>query len=102
MNILLKMIVFIGQINNIIQQQKVQVIEQRKEAFCMPAQWTVNFVGQMHYYSISKKKLSKKLGFSPEYTGKLLKMDYPPKGTEQKFKEALADLIQQQEKSRPA
>ena len=39
---------------------------------CMPAQWTSRIIAVMHMQSISKKELAHKLGYTPEWVGKVL------------------------------
>ena len=60
----------------------------------MPAQWTVELVGQMHKYKITKKQLAEKLGVTPEYLSMVINGHRSPAGAEEKFRAALDELVQ--------
>lgn len=59
----------------------------------MAAQWTAEVVGKMHLNNISIKALAAQLGYSHEYTGKVLSGKRMPKKAECQFKQALDELI---------
>lgn len=59
----------------------------------MPAQWTGDLVGQMHKHKISKSQLAEHMGLSREYVSMVLNGHRDPAGAEQKFRTALAELI---------
>ena len=61
----------------------------------MPAQWTGEFVGKMHLNNVSKKDLAKQLNCSAEYVSMVLNGKRNPKGAEQRFRQALAEMIQE-------
>ena len=60
----------------------------------MPAQWTGDLVGQMHKHKITKGQLAEKMGLSREYVSMVLNGHRDPAGAEEKFRTALAELIQ--------
>ena len=64
----------------------------------MPEQWTGDIVGKMHNYRISYDDLSEKLGYAKGYISMVLNGHRKPKGAEQKFRQALDELIQQKQK----
>jgi len=61
----------------------------------MIEQWTGGIVAKMHNHGILKKELAQKLGFSPEYTGKVLNGKVHPKRAEQAFKKAVDEIIEE-------
>lgn len=65
----------------------------------MIEQWTSEIISEMHTNRILKKDLAKKLGYSPEYTGKVLNGKVFPKKAEKTFRQALDELIQQKRKT---
>ena len=66
----------------------------------MPAQWTSRIIAVMHMQSISKKELAHKLGYTPEWVGKVLNGKRTPEGAEARFRAALDELIQEKKEIR--
>ena len=64
----------------------------------MPAQWTADVIGEMHLKKISKKQLAKHIGVTPEYISMVLNGHREPIGAEEKFREALKQIIENQAK----
>lgn len=58
----------------------------------MPAQWTAEVIGQMHLYGITAVQLAAELGWHPKYLSKVLNSENPPKGAEEKVRNALERL----------
>lgn len=65
----------------------------------MPEQWTASFIGEMHLNRIKQTELATALGFTPEYVCAVLNGNRSPKGAEQKFRGALAQIIAQRSQS---
>lgn len=61
----------------------------------MPAQWTGDVVGQMHLYHITKRELADGLGVTPEYVSMVLNGHREPGRAEERFRAALARLIEE-------
>lgn len=61
----------------------------------MPAQWTADLIGKMHAYRITQAELANQLGYTPQYVSTVLNGKREPEAAEQKFKSALALLIEQ-------
>ena len=59
----------------------------------MPKNWTGDLVGLMHDNKISKSLLADKLGVTREYVSMVLNGHREPAGAEQRFREAVNDLI---------
>lgn len=59
----------------------------------MVEQWSGEIVAKMHTNGILKKDLAKKLGYSPEYTGKVLNGKVCPKKAETLFNAALDEIL---------
>lgn len=59
----------------------------------MPKKWTGDLVGLMHDNKISKSLLADKLGVTREYVSMVLNGHREPAGAEQRFREAVNDLI---------
>lgn len=59
----------------------------------MAAQWTGEVVGKMHLNGITIKALAAHLGYSHEYTGKVLSGKRTPSNAEQTFRKAVEELI---------
>ena len=59
----------------------------------MPAQWTADIVGKMHLHGITAIELSNQLGYNPKYVSAVLNGRREPKGAEERFREALDELI---------
>lgn len=59
----------------------------------MPKKWTGDLVGLMHDNKISKSLLAEKLGVTREYVSMVLNGHREPAGAEQRFREAVNDLI---------
>lgn len=64
----------------------------------MPAQWTAEIIGEMHLNHITAKQLSAQLGYNPKYVSTVLNGHRKPKGAEQMFRNALDELIQNEQK----
>lgn len=62
----------------------------------MPAQWTVDVVGEMHRYHITGKQLAETMGWNPKYLSTVLNGRREPRGAEQKCRRALDVLILEQ------
>ena len=59
----------------------------------MLAQWIADLVGNMHKFKISKKRLAEELGMTPEYVSMVLNGHREPAGAEEKFQQALNEII---------
>lgn len=64
--------------------------------FVVPAQWTGELIGEMHLKKISKKQLAERLGVTPEYVSMVLNGHREPDGVEERFRDAVESLIQEQ------
>lgn len=65
----------------------------------MPENWTGAIVGKMHVNRISNDELAAELGYTTEYISMVLNGHRNPKKAEQKFRQALDELIQQKQKT---
>ena len=65
----------------------------------MPAQWTGEIIGKLHLNNITAKELSAQLGYNPKYVSTVFNGHRNPKKAEQKFRQALDELIQQKSKT---
>lgn len=65
----------------------------------MPAQWTGDLVGQMHLASVTAKQLADCLGVTPEYVSMVLNGHREPSNAENRFRAALAHLIEKKEEN---
>lgn len=63
----------------------------------MPAQWTADVIGKMHIHNITAKQLSAQLGYHPKYVSAVFNGKREPKGAEQRFRQALDELIAERE-----
>ena len=61
----------------------------------MPAQWTGKLIGRLHNNGITVKQLAAAMGLHEKYVSQVLNSHYEPKNAEEKFNEALDELIQQ-------
>lgn len=68
------------------------------ENFCMPAQWTADVIGKMHLNRITKRQLASCLGVTPEYVSMVLNGHREPLDAEQRFRDAVDYLVNQQTK----
>lgn len=59
----------------------------------MLAQWIADLVGQMHKHRISMKQLADYMGLSREYVSMVLNGHREPAGAENKFRQAVDELI---------
>ena len=59
----------------------------------MPKEWTGELVGLMHNKKITFAQLAEKLGLSREYVSMVLNGHREPAGAEQKFREAVNELV---------
>lgn len=58
----------------------------------MPAQWTAEIIGELHLNGITAKQLAERLGVTTAYVSMVLNGHREPKGAEEKFRKALAEL----------
>ena len=58
----------------------------------MPAQWTAEIVGEMHLFGITGKMLAAELDWNPKYLSQVLNSSDPPKGAEDKIRNALGRI----------
>ena len=65
----------------------------------MPKEWTGDLVGLMHNKKITFAQLAEKLGLSREYVSMVLNGHREPAGAEQKFREAVNELVSEAPKS---
>ena len=63
----------------------------------MPAEWTSEVVGQMHQHRITRTALAAKLGFTLEYVCMVLNGKREVEGHEDRFRNALNELIREKE-----
>ena len=63
----------------------------------MTAKWTGEVVGAMHSYGITAKSLAEYLGYCPEYVSMILNGKREPKGTEERFRKALKEIVDSSE-----
>ena len=63
----------------------------------MPAQWTAEIIGNLHAHRIMQKELAEHMGITPEYLSYVLNGKREPKGAEQRFRQALDELIAERE-----
>ena len=63
----------------------------------MPDKWTGDIIGKMHVNRISHASLAKQLGCTKAYVSMVLNGTRRPAGAEQKFNEALNELIRQKQ-----
>lgn len=61
----------------------------------MPEKWTCKIVAQMHMYRITNREIAKQMGVTQEYVSMILNGKRSPEGAEQKFREALSQIVQQ-------
>lgn len=59
----------------------------------MPAQWTADIVGKMHFHKISAIQLANEVGWNPKYLSTVLNGHRNPKDAEKKLNDALERLI---------
>ena len=59
----------------------------------MPKEWTGDLVGLMHNKKITFAQLAEKLGLSREYVSMVLNGHREPAGAEQKFRDAVNELV---------
>ena len=64
----------------------------------MPAQWTADVIGEMHLKHITKRQLASYIGVTPEYVSMVLNGHREPLNAEQKFRDAVNCLVNQQNK----
>ena len=65
----------------------------------MPAQWTAEIVGEMHLNNITGKQLAAELDWNPKYLSQVLNSPSPPKGAEEKIRNAMNRLRSMRPKS---
>lgn len=63
----------------------------------MRKKWTGAIVGKMHVESITYEELAQKLGCTKAYVSMILNGSRNPAGAEQRFRQALDELIQQKQ-----
>jgi transcriptional regulator with XRE-family HTH domain len=61
----------------------------------MLAQWTADLVGQMHKFKITKSRLADHMGMTREYVSMVLNGHREPADAEERFKAALAEIIEE-------
>lgn len=64
----------------------------------MPAQWTGELIGKMHLANITRKQLAEHLNLHPKYVIAILNGDKNPKDAEEKFNNALEELIREKQR----
>lgn len=64
----------------------------------MPKDWTGDLVGLMHNKRISSTQLANQLGVTLQYVSMVLNGHREPIGAEKKFREALDQIIENQDK----
>lgn len=64
----------------------------------MTGKWTGNLVGVMHDHKITKTQLADRLGVTREYVSLVLNEHRKPTGAEARFKNAVDELISEQNK----
>ncbi len=64
----------------------------------MPAQWTGELIGRMHLANITRKQLAEQLNLHPKYVIAILNGDKSPKDAEEKFNNALEELIREKQR----
>ena len=62
----------------------------------MPKDWTGDLVGLMHTHKITGIQLAEKLGLTDRYVSMVLNGHREPDGAEQRFKEAVEQIISEQ------
>mgnify|MGYP004520071651 FL=1 len=55
--------------------------------------WTGRLIGNMHIHSITATELAAKLGLHPKYVSAILNGHRSPAGAQQRFEQAVADII---------
>ncbi len=55
----------------------------------MAAQWTADVIGEMHLRKITKRRLAKEMGVTPEYISMVLNGHREPVGIEERVRAAL-------------
>ena len=65
----------------------------------MIEQWTGEIISIMHINGILKRNLAEKLGYSPEYTGKVLNGKANPKNAEAIFRKAVNELLKERSRN---
>ena len=73
----------------------IQHKKERRDDFCMPAQWTGKLLGEMHVKGITCKQLADRLGYNPKYVSAVLNGHREPKGAKERFHAALDELVAQ-------
>lgn len=63
----------------------------------MLPKWTGDVVGTLHVHNIEIRELAAKMGYAPEYLGKILNGKREPKNAEANVKEALEELLKERE-----
>lgn len=59
----------------------------------MPAQWTANIVGQMHFHKITARELAKEAGMNAKYLSVVLNGHKEPKNAEERLQTALNSIL---------
>lgn len=55
--------------------------------------WTGRLIGNMHIHGITATELALKLGLHPKYVSAILNGHRSPAGAQQRFEQAVADII---------
>ncbi len=58
----------------------------------MPKEWTGNLVGLMHDAKVTGKQLASHMGITDRYVSMVLNGKRNPRGAEQRFRQALAEI----------
>lgn len=59
----------------------------------MSEQWIAKIVGKMHIHRIRQIDVAEKLSVTPEYVSAILNGHRSPAGAQQRFEQAVADII---------
>ena len=75
------------------------VILNKKEVLILPEKWTGELVGRMHINCITIKELAQHMGIRLEYASMVLNGKRSPAGDEDRFHQALDELIAARERA---
>lgn len=59
----------------------------------MSAQWIAEIIGEMHIKKVTGRQLAEQLQVTPEYVSMVLNGHRSPEGAEERFRNALRDLL---------
>ena len=60
----------------------------------MPARWTADLLGKMHFAGVTAKQLAAEVGWNPKYLSVVLNGHREPNGAEERFRTAVQEIIQ--------